>query len=135
MFQIRIWLFLSLLAVLQTRQTLCRDNLPPSPNPPGGLRPTQVPQFVILGFDDNSESPGDAAMDSNLASYPSHDRTSGVEVLLCPLALPSVCEKYRLTGMPYSVAHDCNRIDTRLRNGDKVVARTFGMSLVHQFSL
>lgn len=32
------------------------DNVPPSQNPPQGLKPEQVPQFVTIGFDDNSKS-------------------------------------------------------------------------------
>jgi prepilin-type processing-associated H-X9-DG protein len=32
------------------------DNVPPSQNPPGGLSPSQVPQFITIGFDDNSQS-------------------------------------------------------------------------------
>jgi hypothetical protein len=32
--------------------------VPPSPNPPGGLKPEQVPMFVSLGFDDNPYSEG-----------------------------------------------------------------------------
>jgi peptidoglycan/xylan/chitin deacetylase (PgdA/CDA1 family) len=32
------------------------DFLAPSQNPPGGLRPNQVPQFVSLGWDDNAYS-------------------------------------------------------------------------------
>ncbi|HXU82983.1 MAG TPA: hypothetical protein VN914_16405 [Polyangia bacterium] len=35
-----------------------KDNVPPSPNPPGGLAPAQVPMFVSLGFDDNPYSEG-----------------------------------------------------------------------------
>jgi hypothetical protein len=35
-----------------------KDNVPPSPNPPGGLQPAQVPMFVSLGFDDNPYSEG-----------------------------------------------------------------------------
>lgn len=32
------------------------DNLPASDQPPGGLAPAQVPQFVLLGFDDNPQT-------------------------------------------------------------------------------
>lgn len=32
------------------------DNVPPSQNPPGGLLPSEVPQFVSIGFDDNMYS-------------------------------------------------------------------------------
>jgi len=31
-------------------------NILPSKNPPGGLKPEEVPQFVCFGFDDNSYS-------------------------------------------------------------------------------
>lgn len=31
------------------------DDLPASAQPPGGLAPAQVPQFVLLGFDDNPD--------------------------------------------------------------------------------
>ena len=34
------------------------DNVPPSQNPPGGLQPAQCPQFVVIGFDDNTISDG-----------------------------------------------------------------------------
>jgi hypothetical protein len=34
------------------------DNFTPSPNPPGGLSAANVPQFVNVGFDDNSFSDG-----------------------------------------------------------------------------
>jgi hypothetical protein len=34
------------------------DNVPPSQNPPGGLQPAQCPQFVVIGFDDNTKSEG-----------------------------------------------------------------------------
>jgi peptidoglycan/xylan/chitin deacetylase (PgdA/CDA1 family) len=30
-----------------------KDNVPPSKDPPGGLKPEQVPMFVSMGFDDN----------------------------------------------------------------------------------
>lgn len=30
------------------------DNMPPSQNPPGNLKPAEVPMFVTIGFDDNS---------------------------------------------------------------------------------
>lgn len=33
-----------------------QDSVPPSQNPPGGLSPSQVPQFITIGFDDNSQS-------------------------------------------------------------------------------
>lgn len=33
-----------------------KDNVPSSPNPPGGLAVARVPQFVALGFDDNGYS-------------------------------------------------------------------------------
>jgi peptidoglycan/xylan/chitin deacetylase (PgdA/CDA1 family) len=33
--------------------SLWADQLPPSALPPGGLTPAQVPQFILLGFDDN----------------------------------------------------------------------------------
>lgn len=33
--------------------TLSADQLAPSPAPPGGLSPAEVPQFVMIGFDDN----------------------------------------------------------------------------------
>ncbi len=33
-----------------------QDNVPPSQDPPGGLKPSQVPQFVTIGFDDNMYS-------------------------------------------------------------------------------
>ena len=32
------------------------DDLPASAQPPAGLRPAQVPQFVLLGFDDNPQA-------------------------------------------------------------------------------
>ncbi len=32
-----------------------KDNVPPSPNPPGGLAPAKVPMFVSMGFDDNPD--------------------------------------------------------------------------------
>lgn len=35
------------------------DNVSPSQNPPGGLSPSDVPQFVTIGWDDNARS-GDA---------------------------------------------------------------------------
>ena len=35
------------------------DNVPPSQNPPAGLSPSEVPQFVTIGWDDNVRS-GDA---------------------------------------------------------------------------
>jgi hypothetical protein len=35
-----------------------KDNVPPSPNPPGGLQPAQVPMFVSFGFDDNPYNDG-----------------------------------------------------------------------------
>jgi peptidoglycan/xylan/chitin deacetylase (PgdA/CDA1 family) len=35
-----------------------KDNVPPSADPPGGLRPDQVPQLVAIGFDDNQEAAG-----------------------------------------------------------------------------
>lgn len=31
------------------------DSLAPSHNPPGGLKPKEVPQFVAIGFDDNEQ--------------------------------------------------------------------------------
>ncbi|MBI2931727.1 MAG: hypothetical protein HYY16_08750, partial [Planctomycetes bacterium] len=34
------------------------DNMPPSTWPPGGLNVSEVPQFVILGVDDNWSEPG-----------------------------------------------------------------------------
>lgn len=34
------------------------DNVPPSPQPPGGFAPAQVPMFVSFGFDDNPENDG-----------------------------------------------------------------------------
>ncbi len=35
-----------------------QDNRPASQEPPGGLAPSQVPQFVVLGFDDNYNQKG-----------------------------------------------------------------------------
>jgi hypothetical protein len=35
-----------------------KDNVPPSPSPPGNLDPKRVPMFVSLGFDDNPENEG-----------------------------------------------------------------------------
>ena len=37
------------------------DHCPPSSNPPAGLSPAQVPQFVTIGFDDNGYSGKDPA--------------------------------------------------------------------------
>ena len=34
------------------------DNMAASINPPGGLQPSQVPMFVMLGFDDNAHADG-----------------------------------------------------------------------------
>jgi peptidoglycan/xylan/chitin deacetylase (PgdA/CDA1 family) len=34
------------------------DNVPPSANPPGGLKPEQVPMFIAFGFDDNTFGDG-----------------------------------------------------------------------------
>lgn len=34
------------------------DHRPPSDKPPGGLTPSQVPQFIVLGFDDNTKAVG-----------------------------------------------------------------------------
>ncbi len=34
------------------------DNVPPSANPPGGLKPEQVPMFVAMGSDDNPQIDG-----------------------------------------------------------------------------
>ncbi len=34
------------------------DRIPPSKNPPGGLLPSQVPQFITIGSDDNNASDG-----------------------------------------------------------------------------
>jgi peptidoglycan/xylan/chitin deacetylase (PgdA/CDA1 family) len=34
------------------------DNVPPSANPPGGLKPEQVPMFISFGFDDNTFGDG-----------------------------------------------------------------------------
>jgi hypothetical protein len=34
------------------------DNVPPSQNPPASFSPSQVPQFVVLGFDDNKYQDG-----------------------------------------------------------------------------
>ncbi len=41
-----------------------KDDVPPSSQPPGGLAPARVPQFVAIGFDDNSVSglPGSGAV-------------------------------------------------------------------------
>lgn len=33
------------------------EKLKPSQNPPGGLKPEEVPQFVAIGFDDNEQIP------------------------------------------------------------------------------
>lgn len=46
---------LPLLAVLFTAASAA-DRLDPSPQPPAGLTPAQVPQFVMIGFDDNPEA-------------------------------------------------------------------------------
>ena len=34
------------------------DNVPPSQNPPGSLSPSQVPQFIVFGIDDNKYQDG-----------------------------------------------------------------------------
>lgn len=54
----RISFFVILLVAFLT----AADNVAPSQNPPAGLAVQQVPQFVTIGFDDNSRS-GDAAGD------------------------------------------------------------------------
>jgi peptidoglycan/xylan/chitin deacetylase (PgdA/CDA1 family) len=47
------WLALALLTLCARVGVPAADRLDPSPNPPAGLTPAQVPQFIVLGFDDN----------------------------------------------------------------------------------
>ncbi|HWA24924.1 MAG TPA: polysaccharide deacetylase family protein [Lacunisphaera sp.] len=46
---------LALLSCLMTTPLLSADELAASAQPPGGLRPAQVPQFILVGFDDNPQ--------------------------------------------------------------------------------
>ncbi len=48
-------LFASFLILSTVITAFCRDNVPPSQNPPGNLPPQAVPQFVVLGFDDQKD--------------------------------------------------------------------------------
>ncbi len=48
-------LFVSFLIFSAVPSAFCRDNVPPSQNPPGNLPPQAVPQFVVLGFDDQKD--------------------------------------------------------------------------------
>lgn len=48
-------LFVSFLVLITVHTAFCRDNVPPSQNPPGNLHPQIVPQFVVLGFDDQMD--------------------------------------------------------------------------------
>lgn len=47
---------ISILLILIYTFLSARDNVPPSSNPPGGLKPVQVPMFVCIGWDDNSHA-------------------------------------------------------------------------------
>jgi hypothetical protein len=51
-----------------------KDNVPPSPNPPGGLKPEQVPMFVSFGFDDNPYSEG---MNWAVSAFSAHTNPDG----------------------------------------------------------
>src|SRR5687768_14399198 len=44
---------LSLLFLTMSLAAIAADTRPASDQPPGNLTPAQVPQFVLLGFDDN----------------------------------------------------------------------------------
>lgn len=54
----RVWLpaRLALLFILSCVAAVAADRLAPSPRPPAGLKPAQVPQFVMIGFDDNPQA-------------------------------------------------------------------------------
>ncbi len=54
----RISVFLPSIILITGLCSIHADNVPPSPNPPGGLQPEQVPQFVNWGFDDNYGTKG-----------------------------------------------------------------------------
>jgi hypothetical protein len=43
------------------------DNVPPSANPPGGLKPEQVPMFISMGFDDGNLPDGVSWVATELA--------------------------------------------------------------------
>ncbi len=47
--------FVLLLGFIMTGVFAVSDSREPSPHPPGGLTPEQVPQFVMIGFDDNPQ--------------------------------------------------------------------------------
>src|SRR6478736_1703236 len=47
---------LPLLMAVLTPAASAADRLAPSARPPAGLAPAQVPQFVLLGFDDNPKA-------------------------------------------------------------------------------
>ena len=54
----RIYSLLLISIFLLGLSNVFADNVPPSQNPPGGLQPAQCPQFVVIGFDDNTKSDG-----------------------------------------------------------------------------
>jgi len=47
---------LALLSMLSFPVAFAADRLAPSAEPPAGLKPAQVPQFIVLGFDDNPDA-------------------------------------------------------------------------------
>jgi hypothetical protein len=54
------------------------DSVAPSINPPGGLQPSQVPMFVMLGFDDNGHADGINWVLDNLKGRKNADGTAAL---------------------------------------------------------